>query len=1825
MSCSASKSTSTKRTGFRISKRARDSFTTTTGTSAPQETSGSRRHPHRCSVATSGEKLAPQPQNVWGARAASATTAVAPEDVQAVYATFAAGGRSPDSRRSPSAGQSSSAPMAAAKENSSAMSLPLPLSTGILASSSCLVTSRETGGPSPGSPRASSTYDAHGDMAQLYLSPITASLCATSHHAVFTGPHFSGRSASWRSGTAVDAAVSSAHRHARDSSGADSGTVDTDGSSSYRASQSQANALMDTWVHSPLRVAQQRGAETRPRPSFASEPTVGASKGFGAPGGVNYAGLARRSPASSGSSTHFPPVSTQHMPVLVVPSVKSVSAARELLTPLPLVHPQRRSLLAAKDGQRGGWTLSSSWAPAGSPVSFSARSPSITSTSRPSSRSDCNSSIARSDGSRRAVAFQLSETIQEKGTITTTPKRQPEKSGEDNASPQNRQRFGLRHCSPSMSICSLSIGSAAASIMDEVPPPPPPPPTQLPLGRGIKTRGGGSLLLPPRESVPLSRLPHHLDSLGSSIFNASTASGCRSSFASSTLWESTGRMKSFMLSPVKSPLRSPSGNLSIPSETIAGTSRNGIISSEANELPSYSDARQSGAASQAQLFHYPSSVISLQTSLVSVPNTVNPDDVEEDMVGLRQAVVPLPLLTNHPPATALVVASVASSSVENDKHEAGVDELADARPLAIAIISDAIGKPAQSSELSTPQLSPSSVGGKTTQSVDKLKSNEDLNSKPRSGGAFGNTKAQLTTTFVQGPSLVSTEVPSHGRLSKAQALSPRQEELARSFRDRIQVGVRAPRRQRTAQRVSSASRDRYRASNDTSHGSRAEGRGNTRRRESRLRHVKGQTAQQPAAALPFIAVAAAAVAYAKLLRPVHALRLRRRFDEVIAPVAAYRIQCKWRRYLQLRRVEQKMAVQLLVAWMRFRLQLLRRAKDASARLLQRVFRGELVRSLHRYLYEQMKRNRALDVIRYYVQRWEAQKLYRVLQMQRDERALVVNQCVQGNMQLCRAEQVEWNAIVQDGAEILQSRPCVSTQDWVEGVAALTGIVLDPRASNFIRSSVANSAASTRARPTTMAQLRECLAAFARLEHQLFRSSDTKEDKTASSRKGSAPSSAAPSPPLQPTLALAMRATKSTQGERKDGFAKAHDDAHNPSYTAMSIASDGAPDSPTPSNPTATDDDFFAAYVQLLCRVEATERVELERRLLGEHHELLRKQLLLDKAILYATSMRVAPLFSPLLLDMPSEAVLIQAVRLFKEEREARCAIIQLYESMPLACLRRPMLNPVAKVRYSDLVRLSNGVDDPWEDAGRSEQRFYRETVAYKCLASSMSKLESSCALSYTPRPSLAPLGADDPDSVPSSRLMSPSHEATHNGGGGHLSIPVVPPLLSVQRQASYGTLSGLRVRMRVTAPLPLHVTSLFPSPKLAESVAPGGGGVTRMNENGHHANSFRASSHHGRGDVQSKTAIPSPHRRPRGPPLPLLRKLLRHSGCARSGTSRPSFQSPPVITNPALNSREGASESRPPCLNTYPNPTHFQLTTIRNPSTEEEGCGTEVGVEGSAQRSTNASSTNAACGSNANQDNCSSNIISRDADAGVVLQLPSPASAARQRFTAAAHATAAAASHFSSPCKSSTRVSVTVSSYSKGNVTEGLTASDEESAALLDRADLVDRILTTQPVGETGSGSIFSAAKVVPRLTVWHATAAPLESLAPSSMLPEMPLCLCQQIRTSMPMRFDKDASDAAALLSIPPPVLFSPAGVSAFQMSTTTEAAAQASTSLGSCRVKAVDFPPSPTLSSSVLTVAKTGADGWSRTALAPQPRPPPTPPPRRCYAAPHIGEASE
>ncbi|KPA78584.1 hypothetical protein ABB37_06184 [Leptomonas pyrrhocoris] len=1339
---------------------------------------------------------------------------------------------------------------------------------------------------SPAPPPSSVTMlspinEIHCSLTQLYLTPISASL--SSPHAGFTALHFDGRSASWSNSgtTAVAGAIPGgplipANRRGSDQrhsgSGGSGGLVAVAGDDFVTGAPHAQRMRTRGSATSPLKLP--HGGNLRPRQTSASSSSTGhpdagvtdasARRGQGKPQPPPPSQVHRRS--SGGASTQLSVTAktlfattdtvavplTPPVPPPLTSTVKSPSPAGGRLPPTP--PPFDNSTRSAggssgSEGRHGSWNLASNWSP-----------------------TEPSPTPVVSAGTTGRSGLTL---------------RQWRDSDDDAESPNER------------SFYSTSIVSTVTSTFDEQPPPPPPPPAQLNLGVGSRGRQAAP---PPLPMVPVA--PQKLFS--------PTGNESISLFLDANIWHKRGR---------RGRSSTTDSNFSIRESSVASLRQS---SSSESKDGSHDDDDNAPSAHRGSFF--PSSHVSLDGAepLALCPPTSDSDPNGEGNVqkelgadlqrhdsspgakrggwgGAGPAPPPLSLESNIQPSR---------SNVGGDKKGASPSSPAEAGGAARK--GSASGDGPFQSPNTPPSLKASESGAGSG-----LLTNEQTKSQrstPTPTIVDPDATPQLES------SLIIKEHPSSASLSSGHGTeaSTRQQELARSFRNRIQVGVRAPKRKQTIRRVPSSLRGRrssvsdgaQRGSSGRTGSAGSSGSNGLRRSVSSRRSGRstGNLAGSPVTA--FVRAAFILLACAQFRKAAVTCRARHRYEDVDAPRAAFLIQCAWRRRQQRRRIRESNAVQLLVPWVRLHLRRLRKTKEVSALLLQRVFRGQVVRSFHQFLYARMQYNKALDVVLRAVRRLEAQKMLFRLRLQRDERVVLIGQCIQGCLQVLRAEQMEWGGLVDGAAATLGTRPCVSTCDWVSGVAARTGVVLNPAAAAASgnedlfhlkptcamkgnRSNNANSGSGGQGvgAGTRLNALRQQLRGFSQLESYAYLDTTRRTRKNPDPHMsfftvsallpGSAELHVDDSSPAAPAAAVHKNEESDTEHAALTGAlasAASSADSGDQSDQALELLPAA----------TVTDNDVVDAFLQLIIRIESAERVELERKLLAEQEAVLHTPSLVNQAVAYIVAQQLPLLFAPLLLAMSSTSSMRQAVRLFAAERAARCHIIALYESMPLSCLSRPMLNPAAGQRHANLVQLMRRAPNPWIEAELNEHRLYQEWTSYKhrtTYGPSDTKSLTSPRLSYGQH-----LYAATPGSPPLPEEGSAINSHLDSAVHAPIVLDEVPSSIATstgqvpspaQRRAAGG--GGIRVRMTpsfrssaatsATQSVPSAV--LAPPPPLTNSVS-----ISRA-----------PSDSYTRVDVKSKTALPCPKRRPRGPPLPLLRTLTpvttRGPG---SNLHRPSFR-----------------------------------------------------------------------------------------------------------------------------------------------------------------------------------------------------------------------------------------------------------------------------------------------------------------------------------------------
>lgn len=217
---------------------------------------------------------------------------------------------------------------------------------------------------------------------------------------------------------------------------------------------------------------------------------------------------------------------------------------------------------------------------------------------------------------------------------------------------------------------------------------------------------------------------------------------------------------------------------------------------------------------------------------------------------------------------------------------------------------------------------------------------------------------------------------------------------------------------------------------------RGEGGGGVRSRWGR--RGKGRPKQEEKVPLTLFAVGATMVFVQKL--KAIGVRWQKEQQRIAAmPRAAFVIQCAMRRVWAEDRLRVVRAQCFLVHWISFRYRQWRKAKGRSALFLQRFFRGGRDRSFVQFMHFRMRMNAALEVLRGYVQRWEAQNLLSRLRDQRDERNEVFQRCKLASLRLLRDERVEWIQLVQQARDTLGVCPLLPTQEWASAVEECSGV------------------------------------------------------------------------------------------------------------------------------------------------------------------------------------------------------------------------------------------------------------------------------------------------------------------------------------------------------------------------------------------------------------------------------------------------------------------------------------------------------------------------------------------------------------------------------------------------------------------------------------------------------------------------------------------------------------------------------------------------------------------------------------------------------------------
>ncbi|KEG13302.1 hypothetical protein DQ04_01091090 [Trypanosoma grayi] len=479
------------------------------------------------------------------------------------------------------------------------------------------------------------------------------------------------------------------------------------------------------------------------------------------------------------------------------------------------------------------------------------------------------------------------------------------------------------------------------------------------------------------------------------------------------------------------------------------------------------------------------------------------------------------------------------------------------------------------------------------------------------------------------------------------------------------------------------------------------------------------------------------------------------WENIEKPRAAFKIQTAWRARQQRRRMRHEAAARVLVPFLREKIGRILAAKEKSALLLQRVFRSQKERHFTHWLYEQMKYNRALHVVRQHLKQYMAKRCLLFLTLQRDERQLCEECCAMAARCLIRKERAEllnilhWmNTASQETLTPMVPRsmldreitrctgycPCPPPPLHVEvtdsssnpsaaapassGVLPLEGNPLDVSSVEAGNSGKSGSTSSIQSAGSCVMGLGDdSVSSWISALHTEEGARQLLDELFG--RKS-------PSYPL-------LRGS-SERCPSSDADSVAHNTSHPFVYGSQQCETRHQLQAlclslPRPPSLKEGEGDICSsnvvqqqqtlslntaeaslhrvvdAFTDLIVRTEAIERKALELDLQNRHSELMHQ---IDWfAVTVQATHASPPLYASLLSNMKEPWAVRRAEQLFCQEHEERLRLVEEYQAMPLRFLNRPLLNFVAEERRRRLrerVQTMNGVEKGAEAAAEEEDK-----------------------------------------------------------------------------------------------------------------------------------------------------------------------------------------------------------------------------------------------------------------------------------------------------------------------------------------------------------------------------------------------------------------------------------------------------------------------------------------------------------------------------------------
>ncbi|KAH9589374.1 IQ motif [Trypanosoma melophagium] len=463
------------------------------------------------------------------------------------------------------------------------------------------------------------------------------------------------------------------------------------------------------------------------------------------------------------------------------------------------------------------------------------------------------------------------------------------------------------------------------------------------------------------------------------------------------------------------------------------------------------------------------------------------------------------------------------------------------------------------------------------------------------------------------------------------------------------------------------------------------------------------------------------------------------WETVEKPKAAFKIQTAWRAYLQRRRMRCKAVVELLGPILHAKIKCIRIVKEKCALFLQRIFRSQRDRHRVHWLYQQMRYNRALNVVRKFLERYVAKRYLMFITLQRDERVMCEEHCAMKAQSLIREERAELLKILHwmNRSTQLNLTPLV-TKSMLEyetmrctGYSARSPVSLVTWIKNTNKNfslSVASGVHDTPSEITPLHLSTSGVETMDNCDHVALENDNLSTWTSLLHNEESARHlidelfrRKIPSYPLrkegfeQPCITGDSNTLHESVMDSQMEMEKygEHESFSEFSFVPSRPVSAGVKNDvnfhkhlfrnefsfnliKTPLN------GMVNAFIELLVRTESIERKALVSEYRNCYNELM-QQVNWVATTLQATT-ATPPLYASLLTNMQETWVVQRAELLFRQEHENRIKLIEEYESIPLRFLNRPLLNIAAEERRARLLEGVRKIQET-EEASESMKQF----------------------------------------------------------------------------------------------------------------------------------------------------------------------------------------------------------------------------------------------------------------------------------------------------------------------------------------------------------------------------------------------------------------------------------------------------------------------------------------------------------------------------------------